>query len=407
MILLVLGLTIYIKHNKKTLDLYLKMKNININRRLAIQGISIICGSILLAACGGGDSSLSMAVKIQYFTEPYFPAGSTEITGVRGVNNSGDVFLTGINMDTTTSPTTNYGLLYRGPILIPNVNSWSKIGPSKTIIKAIGTDVSSGLNFYGPNNGTTPGTVVVVGNYNLSGVTTAYGLLYRGTIDGSGTYTKISPNSLTLGSVTNTIAHSNMNGYVVGNYNTDLDGSGHAFVMAIGSTPDYPSTYQYYDIPLSLIMGAVSITAYGIWYNSNLNNYTIVGGYSKVLGDNGLSNGYIVDWDPALGFSNFMSLYYNNDASTSKVSHVEGVTTDNAGGYYLAIDWAESVAASPFGAALMQVKRSSNGGFAAPTWTAFAFPGAAVTSANTVFGKNVLGVYVGSEPTKPYLAIFP
>lgn len=383
------------------------MTSTNSHRRLVLKGISALGTSGVLISCGsGGDNPI--APSIQYFTEPYMPNGSTEITGVRGVNNSSDVFLTGINMDTTTTPTTNYGLLYRGPLLISSVNNWKKIGPSVTVAKVGGNDTSSGLNFYGPNNGATEGSIVVVGNYNLPNVSTAYGLLYRGDITGNGTYTKISPDSLTRGIVNSTIAHSNMNGYVVGNYDTSLDVSGQAFIMAIGNTPDDPATYRYYSIPLTLVTGgAVSITAYGIWYNSSLNNYTITGGYSKVLGDNGLSTGYLVDWDPINGFSNFTSIYYNNDSNTSKLSHVEGITTDNAGGYYLSVDWSQVVAQNPDGAALVQVKRNSSGGFATPTWTSFAFPGATITSANTVFEKNVLGVYAGPDPAKPYLATFP
>lgn len=379
------------------------MNTINLNRRLALKGIGAIGASGALVGCGGDNSS---SQTVQYFTEPYFPAGSTEITGVRGVNNSSDVFLTGINMDTTTSPTTNYGLLYRGTLLIPSVSSWNKIGPAKTIIKTVGTDTSSGLNFYGPNNGASAGSIVVVGNYNLAGVSTAYGLLYQGSIDGSGTYTKISPDPLTVGTLKSTIAHSNMNGYVVGNYSTSLDSASLAFIMGIGSTPNNPNTYTYFDIPLRLVTaGAASITAYGIWYNADLKNYTIAGGYSKAVGDNGLSNGYIVDWDPVNGFSNFTSLFYNNDSSTSKVSHVEGITTDNAGGYYLSIDWAETVASYPAGAALVQISRTASGRFGTPTWTNLSFPGAKITSANTVFERNVLGVYADPAPTTPYLAV--
>lgn len=387
------------------------MNTINVNRRLALKGIGVLGATGALTACGGGSSSSSTpaTASIQYFTEPYMPAGSTEITGVRGIASSSDVYLTGINMDTTTTPTTNYGLLYRGPLLIPNVNSWNKIGPAKTINKAGGgSDTSSGLNFYGPNGGTTPGTIVVVGNYNLTGVSTAYGLLYQGAVDGSGTYTKISPDNLTLGTVSSTIVHSNMNGYVVGNFNTSLDSASHAFIMAMGSSPTNPNTYTYTEIPLSVVTGgAASITAYGIWYNSSLNNYTIVGGYSKVLGDNGLTTGYIVDWSPSAGFSNFTPLFYNNDSTTSKVSHVEGITTDNAGGYYLSVDWAQTSSTYPTGAALVQVSRNTSGGFGTPAWTNFAFPGAAITSANTVFEKNVLGVYANPAPTTPYLAVFP
>lgn len=385
------------------------MNTISFNRRLALKGIGALGASGALVACGGGSSSSTATTGIQYFTEPYMPVGSTEITGVRGIGNSSDVFLTGINMDTTTTPTTNYGLLYRGPLLIPSVNSWNKIGPAKTILRANApADTSSGLNFYGPNGGSTPGTVVVVGNYNLPGVTTAYGLLYVGNIDGSGTYTQILPIDPAGGTVSSTIAHSNMNGYAVGNYNTTRDSSSHAFIMSMGGDPVNPVGYTYTEIPLSVVTGgAASITAYGIWYNSSLNNYTIVGGYSKVVRENGLSTGYIVDWSPSAGFSNFTPLFYNNDSTTSKVSHVEGITTDNAGGYYLAIDWAETASTYPTGAALAQVSRNSSGGFGTPVWTNFAFPGAEITSANTVFEKNVLGVYKGPAPTTPYLAVFP
>lgn len=69
----------------------------------------------------------------------------------------------------------------------------------------------------------------------------------------------------------------------------------------------------------SLRNGAISMTAYGIWYNAERQNYTIVGGYSKV-DSKGISTAYLVDWDPVNGFSNFSSVYFNNDASSSRHS---------------------------------------------------------------------------------------
>jgi hypothetical protein len=246
--------------------------------------------------------------------------------------------------------------------------------------------------------------VVVVGNYNIATDSYPYGLLYRGDVAGNGTYTKINPSSLLSipAELKYTIAHSNMNGVVVGNY-AKTDAVGHAFIMAMGSTPDDPNTYTYYEIPKSLVNGAISMTAYGIWYNAERQNYTIVGGYSKV-DTKGISTGYIVDWNPVTQqFSNFMSVYYNNDPTNSRVTHFEGITTDDAGGYYLATDWSSTGA--PEGAALVQIKRNSDGSFAMPSWTMLAYPGATVTSANTVYRKNVLGVYGG--PVTPYLATVP
>ena len=121
------------------------------------------------------------------------PSGSTEITGIRGVTGSSDVYLTGINQDNGT----NYALLYQGPIQMTSASQWNRIGPVKCVVTTLNPcEQSSGLNFYGPNNGTAPGNVVVVGNYNLPNDGFPYGLLYRGDVAGNGTYTKIDPSSL-------------------------------------------------------------------------------------------------------------------------------------------------------------------------------------------------------------------
>lgn len=363
-----------------------------------------LCGvtvALMLAACGGGSSN-DTAASVRYSLEPSISTGSTEITGIRGVTGSSDVYLTGINQDNGT----NYALLYQGPIQMTSAGQWNRIGPVKCVKTAVNPcEQSSGLNFYGPNNGSAPGNVVVVGNYNIAANGYPYGLLYRGDVAGNGTYTKIDPSALLANpaDLKYTIAHSNMNGVVVGNY-AKSDAVGHAFIMEMGNTPDDPSSYTYYDIPPSLVSGAVSMTAYGIWYNADRQSYTIVGGYSK-LDTKGISTGYIVDWDPVTHqFSNLMSVYFNNDQASSRVTHFEGITTDDAGGYYLATDWSSSSAA-PEGAALVQIKRNANGTFATPTWTMLAYPGAAVTSANTVYRKNVLGVF--GTPVTPYLATVP
>lgn len=363
-------------------------------------GLCSLTLALALVGCGGGSDSNSTAASTQYSLQPALASGSTEITGIRGVTGSSDVYLTGINQDNGT----NYALLYQGPIQMTSASQWNRIGPVKCVyVSASACENSSGLNFYGPNNGSAPGNVVVVGNYNLPNDGFTYGLLYRGDVAGNGTYTKIYPSLLVdiPAELKYTIAHSNMNGFVVGNY-AKTDAVGHAFIMAMGSTPDDPATYLYYEIPKSLVNGAVSMTAYGIWYNAERQNYTIVGGYSKV-DTMGVSTAYLVDWDPVNGFSNFTPVYFNNDASSSRLTHFEGITTDDAGGYYLATDW--SSGSSPEGAALVQVKRNTDGSFATPTWTLLAYPGATVTSANTVYRKNVLGVF--ESPVTPYLATVP
>ena len=365
-----------------------------------------LCGlslAFVLPGCGGGSggSSSSAPATIQYSAQPAISSGSTEITGIRGVTGSSDVYITGINQDNGT----NYALLYQGPIQMTSASQWNRIGPTKCIVTTQSScEQSSGLNFYGPNNGSSPGNVVVVGNYNLPNDRFPYGLLYRGDVSGNGTYTKIDPSSLlnNPSDLKYTIAHSNMNGYVVGNY-AKSDAVGHAFIMGMGSTPDDPSTYTYYSIPESLVNGAISMTAYGIWYNEDRRNYTIVGGFSK-LDTRGLSTGFIVDWDSATQqFNNFTPVYYNNDQASSLITHFEGITTDDAGGYYLAADWGTTNPKE--GAALVQVKRNADGSFATPSWTMLAYPGATITSANTVYRKNVLGIF--ANPVTPYLATVP
>lgn len=360
------------------------------------------CTAAALNGCGSGSSS--SAATVQYSLEPALASGSTEITGIRGVNGSSDVYLTGINQDNGT----NYGLLYQGPIQMASASSWNKIGPTKCVYTtAMSCENSSGLNFYGPDNGTTAGNVSVVGNYNLANDNHAYGLLYQGDVVGTGRYTKVDPSSLISSPrlLENTIVHSNMNGVVVGNYDTD-DLLGHAFIMVIGNTPSDPGTYSYYPIRESLASGAISITAYGIWYNAAANTYTIAGGYSK-LDSKGLTTGYIVDWNPTAPpgsqFSNFTSVFYNNDPANTLITHFEGITTDDAGGYYLAADWGTTT--NRQGAALVHITRNSNGGFNTPSWTNIAYPGATATSANTVYRKNILGVF--ETPTTPYLATVP
>ena len=221
-----------------------------------------LCGlgmAFLLSGCGNGSGSGTTTASIQYSLEPALPSGSTEITGVRGVTGSSDVYLTGINQDNGT----NYALLYQGPIQMTSASQCNRIGPEKCIfITSTVCEPSSGLNFYGPNNGTSPGSVVVVGNYNLPNDGFPYGLLYRGDVAGNGTYTKIDPSSLLTNpsDLKYTIAHSNMNGVVVGNF-AKADAFGHAFIMLMGATPDNPATYSYYEIPQTLVNGALSMTA--------------------------------------------------------------------------------------------------------------------------------------------------
>lgn len=145
-------------------------------------------------------------------------------------------------------------------------------------------------NLYGPDvvchcNGNI--TYNIVGNYTQVDVTSTFGALYQGLLNGEGKWTTIIPTPLSTDSILNTICHSTMGGLVVGNYDTSLI-QGKAFIYDI-------KTGIYTDI---VKPGAISITAYGIWKNSgSKHNYTIAGGFFNVPGAEG---GYLVDWVPCL-----------------------------------------------------------------------------------------------------------
>ena len=95
---------------------------------LLVKGWVGLAVALALAGCGGGSSNDTPA-SVRYSLEPALPSGSTEITGVRGVTGSPDVYLTGINQDGS-----NYALLYQGPIQMTSASQWNRIGPAKCVV---------------------------------------------------------------------------------------------------------------------------------------------------------------------------------------------------------------------------------------------------------------------------------
>lgn len=336
----------------------------------------------------------SQIEEISYMTFPNYP-GTTEsnevttITGIRGVDGSpNNVYISGI-----FGADAKQGFIYTGPINGVG-GTWNLFNyPSATGRTVLNTA------FYGPNNGTQSGTISVVGNYTTveTGESVAYGLLYQGPLDGSGTWTTLSPTSPDDKPVINTIAHSNMGIIAVGNYDTQLK-TGNAFI--------YNMQTQTYNTIVK--QGAVSITAYGVWYNGGT-SYTIVGGYSNANAA-GLSIGYIADWDSATNtLSNWTDLNFDNQPITGIISHVEGITSDGNNGYNLAVD-AQTI---NFRVGLMpsfaNVHRLGHG-FGAVKWVNIMYPGATIMSANTVYENYVLGIYGFSNnpsETVSYVAKVP
>ncbi len=331
-------------------------------------------------SCGSSQNSVFYTNLI---TNPVYP--STFVTGIRQVAGSNSVYISG---GYTTS--TTYSLLYQGPL--SGVGTWNLITPSSTL--SPGHAITSST-LYGPDNSSTAGEVNLVGTYKVQGDTTTYGFFYSGPPNGSGsTWLNLNPSSLiSMGDILlGTVPHSTMNGIAVGNFDTQAR-SGRVFIYNTANS-------TYYELTKS---GTTSISAYGIWWNGGT-SYTIAGGYRDPFNPTQGTVGYLVDWDSSTQQATNWQ-YYNYQNDSTWVTHFEGITTDNAGGYNLAAAW-ETADSSGAGGAFAHVSRNSDNSFGTATWTNISFPGAATTTVNTVYLNNILGVYLlqGSAVTYPYIA---
>lgn len=325
----------------------------------------------------------SLFPVIQYTNFPAYNSSSTFITGIRAISNSSNVYISVISPNTTAS----LGLIYAGP-LNGQGGQWYQLNypaPAGVTVKS--------TTLYGPNNGSSDGTINVVGSYtSVEGGSTSFGLLYQGKLtDGNNpsNWTVLMPES-----AVSTIAHSNMGDLVVGNYNIANDPAGKGFIYDI-------NTRQYTEVTKQ---GATSVTIYGIWWNGG-SSYTIAGGYSLVGGYSGinlgaLDIGYIADYDSSThAISNWTSYSYNNLALDSFASHFEGITGDGRGGYNLAADVAAYDSLTDgYQTDFVHIERSGLGFLEAAQWTDVNYPDTVLSSANTVYENNLLGVYVlGSD----------
>lgn len=310
---------------------------------------------------------------VQYTLFPSYNSSSTFITGVRTISNSSNVYLSVISPSTTSS----VGLVYAGP-LNGQGGQWYQLNyPASS-----GVTVQS-TTLYGPNNGSSDGTINVVGSFTSAespGV--SFGLLYQGKLtDGnnSSNWTILTPPS-----AISTIAHSNMGNLVAGNYNIQSDPAGKAFIYDM-------NTKEYTEITKQ---DAKSVTIYGIWYNGG-NSYTIAGGYSR-LNIQGLDIGYVADYDASTqAISNWTSYSYNNLPLDSVVSHFEGITGDGYGGYNLAADVGGiGSLTNGYQSTFVHIARIGSAFYQVAKWTDINYPGSILSSANTVNDNNLLGVYL-------------
>ncbi len=309
------------------------------------------------------------------------------VTGVRGMDDS-NVVLTGsgsVNGITTA-------FLYVGPPSPTNDAGMYALPP------VFDGQTVTASTYYGPdtfkfNPGLGAGNVRAVGSYQYadSGARN-HGMMYEGPPAGGGVWTQIDvpPGAVGGQSVANTIAHSTMGDLVVGNY--DLHGdplSANAFIYNVTK-----GTWTLFDFGDDVSL----ITAYGIWQNEiGGAAYTIVGGAKDGAG---LNKGFLVRYDSETGsFSQLTWYTYNNDPAV--VTHFEGITAV-PGGFHLA---GGSGAAS---ATFIFIPVKPDGSFGEAAWTPFAFPGAELTTGNTIYRNLMMGLYVLPDKagTGTYLATF-
>jgi subtilase-type serine protease len=294
------------------------------------------------------------------YTTLNFGTSGTFLTGIRGNNIVGNYVIPGT--------TETGGLLY-------NISTgiWSPF-PEPTANNA-NFPGAIGSSPYGPSFGSQFGILRAVGSYQTQS-SSPYDLsyLYDGAEGPSGKLTTLIYPS-TIGAQTLfTIAHSTFGNQIVGNYDTGL-ATGNAFIYTIST-----ATYQTINLP------GVSSTAYGIWGN------VIAGGYTPP--GLGFERGYIYNEDTGTWIT------YNHPGAV--ITHFEGITGAGRNGEYnLVADWV-GVDGVQHGSVLHIAADGSQ------TWIDLAVPGATLTSANSIFENQAVGIYIGVPPiTNGYIVTIP
>lgn len=297
------------------------------------------------------------------------------VTGVRGWTGS-SVVLTGSSA--SSDPPT--ALIYVGPLSPTDsagIYLLTPVIPGRTITNS---------TFYGPdtflfNPELGEGNIRAVGSYQYaeSGDVRNCGMVYQGPSEGGGGWAQLDvPSSEVDGeTVWNTIPHSTMGTLIVGNY--DLLGvrlSGNAFIYDIAT-----GHWTLFDIP-----GCTLTTAYGIWQNGiGSTHYTIVGGTRD---GHGLNKGLVIDYDSATRSFSKMKLYSYLD-QPQLVTHFEGIVA-TPGGFNLAGGSTGSLAL------FASIEVNPDGSFSDATWVPYSYSGSTITTGNSIYQNNLMGIYAVS-----------
>jgi hypothetical protein len=293
-------------------------------------------------------------------------ANNQSITGVRGYDNT-SVILTG----SAQSGGVTVGMWWLGSLQSGAGTTYTPTPnfSGQTVTTSIFYSANTAM--FDPSLGS---NIFITGSYQYSESSVLnHGFLYRGPLDGSGTWRQIDVPSSAVGGATveDTIPHSVMGDLVVGNY--DLQGvpaSGNAFIYRIST-----DTWTVMAIDGST---ANLTSAYGIWQNGP-DSYTIVGGSKH----GGVNKAFLVDYQPSTGL--FTHLTFFDYQQVAGLTHFEGIT-GVSGGYNV-------VGGVTSGAVYAFIARKSDGSFAKPVWTPIVYPGSSVTTGDTVYQDIAMGIY--------------
>lgn len=295
------------------------------------------------------------------FTTLDFGTTGTFLTGIRGNNIVGNYVIAATGQ--------TGGLLYNlsaatwAPFPVATANGANFPG-------AIGSSP------YGPSVGSQSGILRVVGSYKTE-ASSPYNVsyLYDGALTRGGALTTLAYPGTPAAPTLETIAHSTFGNQVVGNYDTRL-ATGNAFIYVINT-----GAYATNNFP-----GALSTTAYGVWGDK------IAGGYTPP--GLGFERGYIYDQRTGAWTT------YNHPGAV--FTHFEGITSaGRAGAYNLVADWG-----GPDGAVHASVLHIGADGN--ESWIELAVPNATLTSANSIYANQAIGIYVDANGlTNGYLVSIP
>lgn len=324
----------------------------------------------------GTPAVIDLATAPDYASLQYSGASITTVTGIRDRNITGNYTLAGGNT---------------GGLLFDNVLSSSTASPYPVATANQSNYPGSVASTpYGPSFGSPAGILRGVGSFKVAGSQYDQGYLWDGA---TATGTTLLPSNLTSDPILFTIAHSNFGNQVVGNYDTTLK-EGNSFIYNI-------ATKAYSSVPLENtsfngsreITGVLSNTAYGVYNN------VIAGGYTGKYGVTDGTYAYIHNQGNG-------KTYTFSSPSGSIVSHFEGITSAGQPGVYNMV--ADAVdAVGGFERAYIATVDLNNidsaKGQPYITWTEIKVSDK-LTSANSLYQGNVIGVYVDAGVTYAYYA---